>query len=66
MRMILTHPDNDKYMEDKENWGRLIQGTFNYMFSPTALAELLNAAKPYPKLFQFTIDKAKKSQNHGI
>lgn len=60
MRMILSHPDKYKYMEDKKQWESLIQGTFNYCFSPFALAELLLAAKPYPKLFQFTVNKAKR------
>lgn len=58
-RMILAHPDKDKYLGDTENWQSIIKGTFNYSFSPDALAVLLEAAKPYPKLFQFTIDKAK-------
>ncbi|MBQ2379080.1 MAG: ankyrin repeat domain-containing protein [Akkermansia sp.] len=55
-RMILNHPDKEKYLKADKNWASTIKGTFNFMFDGESLGVLLDAAAPYPSLHQFTID----------
>lgn len=60
-RMILAHPDKDKYLGDKENWKSIIKGAFNHYTSPVTLSVLLDAAKVYPKLFKLTVAEMKRN-----
>ena len=60
-RMILAHPDKDKYLGDKENWRSIIKGAFNHNTSPVTLSVLLNASKSYPELFKLTVAEMKRN-----
>lgn len=59
-RMLLKHPDKEKYLQPNRNWISTIRGTFNYLFEPARLEVLLDAAACNPGLLQITIATAIK------